>query len=65
MKSAHHATVSGVLCGLAVKISVWQERFGNDRGGPQARAEFVMSEMKHGIDKIDYIEQSAPKISDG
>ncbi len=46
-------------------MSVWQERFGNDHGGPQARADFVMSEMKHGIDKIDYIEQSAPKISDG
>ncbi len=65
MISAHHATVSGVLRGLAVKMSVWQERFGNDRGGPQSRADFVMSGMKHGIDKIDYIEQSAPKNSDG
>jgi hypothetical protein len=32
---------------------------------PQARADFVMSEIKRGINKIDYIEQSAPKISDG
>ena len=46
-------------------MSVWQERFENDPGGPQACADFVTSEMKHGIDKVDYIEQSAPKFSDG
>ncbi len=46
-------------------MSAWRERLENDRGGPQARADFVMSEMKHGIDRIDYIEQSASKISDG
>ncbi len=62
--TSHHTTVGGVLCGLAVKMNVWNEKFGNDKGGPQARADFVMSEMRHGIDKIHQIECSAPKISD-
>ena len=62
--SAHHTTVGGVLCGLAVKMTMWNERFGNGRGGPQTRADFVLSEMRHGIDKIVKVEASAPKISD-
>lgn len=62
--SAHHTTVGGVLCGLAVKMSMWNERFGKGRGGPQTRADFVLSEMRHGIEKIVKVEASAPKISD-
>ncbi len=62
--SSHHMTVGGVLCGLSVKMTMWNERFGSGRGGPQTRADFVLSEMRHGIEKIVEIEARAPKISD-
>ena len=62
--SSHHSTIGGVLCGLAVKMSIWNERFSDGRGGPQARADFVLSEMRHGIEKIVEVEASAPKVSD-
>ena len=52
------------MCGLAVKISIWNEQFSNGRGGPQARADFVLSEMPLGIEKIGKVEASAPKVSD-
>jgi len=62
--SSHHSTIGGVLCGLAVKMSIWDERFSDGRGGPQARADFVLSEMRQGIEKIAEVEASAPKVSD-
>ncbi len=61
--SSHHSTVGGVLCGLAVKMSLWNERFSDGRGGPQARADFVLSEMRHGIEKIAEVEASAPSVA--
>ena len=62
--SSHHSTIGGVLCGLAVKMSVWNDRFADGRDGPQARADFMLSEMRHGIEKIVEVEASAPKVSD-
>jgi hypothetical protein len=59
--SSHHSTIGGVLCGLAVKMSSWDEV--GRRGGPQYRADFLMSEMRHGIEKIAEVEASAPKVS--
>lgn len=61
---AHHTTVGGVLCGLTVKMDSWMERFGDGRGGMVKRAEFIMSDMTHGMERISSIEKSAPKISD-
>ncbi|MBL22659.1 MAG: hypothetical protein CMM48_02040 [Rhodospirillaceae bacterium] len=63
MIASHHATLGGVLCGLAVKMARWQEKFGDDRGGPVQRSEFLMSEMRQGIEKIEKIEKSAPDFS--
>ena len=60
MVASHHTTLGGVLCGLAVKMSLWQEKFGGGRGGLVQRSEFIMSEMRHGIDTIANIENSAP-----
>jgi len=35
----------------------WAHQFPNrDTGGPQKRAEFIMSEMKQGIDRIKEIQ---------
>lgn len=62
--SSHHSTIGGVLCGLAVKMSMWNDRFADGRDGPQARADFMLSEMRHGIEKIVEVEASAPKDSD-
>ena len=62
--SSHHSTIGGVLCGLAVKMSMWNDRFADGRDGPQARADFMLSEMRHGIEKIVEVEASAPKVSD-
>jgi hypothetical protein len=60
--SSHHTTLGGVLCGLTVKMSLWEERFPGGRGGLIQRSEFVMSEMRHGIDVIDKIEKPAPSL---
>ena len=62
--SSHHSTIGGALCGLAVKMSMWNDRFADGREGPQARADFMLSEMRHGIEKIVEVEASAPKVSD-
>ena len=35
--SSHHSTIGGVLCGLAGKMSMWNDRFADGREGPQAR----------------------------
>jgi hypothetical protein len=58
----HHATVGGVLCGLSVKMNLWENRMGRSGSGPMQRAEFIMSHMKNGMDKIQKIEDSAPVI---
>lgn len=63
MIESHHVTVGGVLCGLSVKMNSWQEQFGAG-GGLVRRADFVMSEMIQGIERIVKIEASAPKITD-
>ncbi len=64
--TGHHTTVGGVLCGLSVKIRSWEQRFGAVRDGRAvlSRAEFIMGEMRQGIEKIERIEASAPKIAD-
>ena len=61
--AAHHTTIGGVLCGLRVKMSAWDEKFGDDRGGPMERSEFIMSEIKRGIDVITRIEGEARKVA--
>lgn len=64
--TSHHTTVGGVLCGLSVKMRLWDAKFGRKPpdSHAQSRAEFIMGEMRQGIDKIERIEQSAPKIKD-
>ena len=48
-----HLTIGGTLCALSVKLESWQKSFpDNDTGGPGKRAEFIMLEMRQGIEKI-------------
>ena len=61
---SYHTTIGGVLCALSVKMYAWAELFPTkDAGGPVRRAEFLMSEMKQGIENIQQIEDSAPMLS--
>lgn len=56
----HHITVGGVLCGMTLKMDYWQERFTkNNPGGPQARLEFIISEILPGLDSIRRLEERA------
>jgi len=62
--SSYHTTIGGVLCSLSVKMDAWSRLFPTpSSGGPGKRAEFMMSEMKQGMDKIAHIEDSAPMLS--
>ena len=57
-----HTTNGGVLCSLWVKMSAWDKAFPNpEAGSPARRAEFILTELRHGIDKIRKLERSAPK----
>ncbi|GAB6052720.1 hypothetical protein JCM17960_15400 [Magnetospira thiophila] len=60
----YHTTIGGILCGLSVKMSIWKFLFPNpDVGGPIRRSEFIMSEIRQGIENIQKIEDSAPKMT--
>ncbi len=62
--SSYHTTIGGVLCSLSVKMDAWARLFPTaSSGGPGKRAEFILSEMKQGIEKIQTIEDSAPMLS--
>ena len=61
---SYHTTIGGVLCALSVKLNAWDKLFPNAAaGGPVRRAEFIMSEMKQGINRIQKIEDSAPLLA--
>ncbi|CCQ72208.1 hypothetical protein [Magnetospira sp. QH-2] len=59
----YHTTIGGILCGLSVKMSIWNFLFPDPNlGGPIRRSEFIMSEIRQGIENIQKIEDSAPKM---
>jgi hypothetical protein len=61
----YHTTIGGVLCGLTVKMTTWKALFpAKDVGGPVKRAEFIMADMKQGIENIMKIEDSAPMLAE-
>ncbi len=62
--TAHHVTIGGVLCGLAVKMGLWKERFARGGGGPIRRLEFVKSEILPGLSHIKQLEESAHSIKE-
>ena len=60
----YHTSIGGVLCSLSVKMEAWAKLFPSPSvGGPGKRAEFMMSEMKQGMDKIQMIEDSVPMLA--
>lgn len=66
MIKSHHKTVGGVLCGLTTKMDAWEAKFGTNSQGAAvvARADFIMSDMRHGIARLEELEKSAPDIAD-
>jgi hypothetical protein len=62
---SYHTSIGAVLCALSVKMNAWKRAFPSPAGaGPMRRAEFVMSEMRLGIDRIRTLEDSAPMLSE-
>jgi hypothetical protein len=61
---SHHAFIGAILCALTVKMETWDRVFPNkNTGSPARRAEFVMTEMRQGIEKIRRFDVSAPMLS--
>ena len=64
MIRSNHTAIGGVLCSLSVKMNAWTRQFPNaGAGGPVRRAEFVMQEMRQGIERIQMIEDGAPMLA--
>ncbi len=60
--TAHHVSIGAVLCGLAVKLNLYEARFPNHGGGPVKRLEFINSEIKPGLKRIKDIEQKVGAV---
>lgn len=62
---SYHTTIGGILCALTVKMEAWTRTFSHKKaGGPAKRAEFIMSGMRQGMEKIQHIEDSAPVLAE-
>jgi hypothetical protein len=62
MITAYHTTIGGVLCAMTVKMDAWTKTFPRRNvGSPPKKAEFIMSEMRHGLEKMIAIEKAAPR----
>lgn len=50
---SYHTTIGGVLCALSLKMGGWHNLFPRDNvGGPVKRSEFIMLEMRQGIEDV-------------
>jgi len=56
-----HQMMGGILCALTVKMDAWVELFpSRNVGGPGRRSEFIMSDMRAGMQRIRDIGGSGP-----
>jgi hypothetical protein len=56
----HHTTVGGLLCSLNVKMRAWKKAFPDPEGGGLIkRGEFLISEIKQGLDNIQAIQDTS------
>lgn len=57
---SYHTTIGAVLCALSVKMSAWHRLFPRENvGGPVKRSEFIMLEMRQGIEEVRNILKDA------
>jgi hypothetical protein len=62
---AYHTTLGGILCAITVKMDAWTRLFPNrNSGSPGKRAEFIMSDFRHGLAQIRALEAQAPQAKD-
>lgn len=60
---SYQTVIGGILCALSIKMEHWAKQFPSPKvGGPMRRAEFIMSEMRQGIENIQELEEKAPKL---
>ena len=53
MIKANHVLLGEILCGMTVKMTPWRRRFpAPERANPHRVAEFILSELGEGIEKI-------------
>lgn len=63
---SYHVTIGGTLCALTVKMAAWTEWFPSEHAGsPMKRAEFIMSEMRQGMEKITELAAAAEGVETG
>ena len=55
----HQASLAAVLCGLTVKVFEWESRFPGGGGSFERRADFVLSDLQSGLDRLTAIEREA------
>ena len=58
----HHESLAQVLCGLTVKVYEWENAFPNRGGSPDRRADFLLAEIRPGLDGLHRIERAAPRF---
>jgi len=57
----NHTTIGGILCGLSVKLEGWSDRFGEGDHGALRQSEFIMSEMRQGMEDLLAIQADAQR----
>lgn len=61
----YHTTLGGVLCALTVKMDAWTANFPRrESGGPVKRSDFIMTDMKHGLDRIRQLDAQSPSMTE-
>ena len=55
--ASYQINVAGALCAITVKMNAWRDRFPDPYvGGPLSRADFIMTDMRDGMEKIEAIQ---------
>ena len=57
--TSHHVSIAAVLCALAVKFMHWKTEFPSGSGGLPKRLDFVMAELRPGLDHVLAVETAA------
>lgn len=59
----YQTVIGGILCALTIKMEGWTRLFPTAKtGGPMRRAEYIMSEMRQGMENIQELEENAPRL---
>jgi hypothetical protein len=56
----HHTSIAGVLCGLTVKMEIWEKMFPDkERSSPAQLADFIKYQMKQGLETMQEVQLTA------